>query len=91
MEALYKLAQLNASDNKARQAALDKIQQSANQAAFSDKTERTAFIAAWAQLQKANEQYSQFQRIRLVEPLAQNLALKTGLTKLCEPIHPGGG
>ena len=59
--------------------------------AFSDKTERTAFIAAWAQLQKTNEQYSQFQRIRLVEPLAQNLALKTGLTKLCEPIHPGGG
>ncbi|MFO1367401.1 MAG: tetratricopeptide repeat protein [Marinagarivorans sp.] len=91
MEALYKLAQLNASDNKARQAALDKIQQSANQAAFSDKTERTAFIAAWAQLQKANEQYSQFQRIRLVEPLAQNLALKKQALQNCVSLYTQAG
>jgi TolA-binding protein len=76
LEALYKLAQLHSGDNKQRKIVLDKIQQANNQAVYSDKTERSHYLVAWALLQQANEQYAQFQRVRLVEPLAQSLALK---------------
>ncbi|HEY6530260.1 MAG TPA: tetratricopeptide repeat protein [Cellvibrionaceae bacterium] len=91
MEALYKLAQLNATDAKQRQIILDKIHLVNTQTALSDKTERTAYIASWAQLQKANEQYAQFQRVRLVEPLAQNLALKKQALQNCVSLYTQAG
>lgn len=91
LEALYKLAQLTTGETKQRQVYLDKIQQANNQAAFSDKTERTTYITAWASLQKANELFTQYQRLRLVEPLAQNLALKKQALQNCVSLYTQAG
>jgi cellulose synthase operon protein C len=74
MEALYRLVPLLPQSEQP--AILQKMATADSQAALTEKSERTAYLAAWAQLQRGDLALQEYQRIRLVEPLQKSLALK---------------